>query len=650
MPPSSGGKERASQITQTAPSTSPPVTVPTQDGVLEVTADRQEFNDQRQTFTAEGNVVVRFQGAVIDANRVQGNLRNFIAVAEGDAALTRGQQVFRGARFTYNFIQNSGSIQNATGTVFATTSGTDLTFTTPTGGFTTTIPERPLSDRLLEGQPPQQITNPGGIGIEAGTRGFSRSGNINRIRFEAQEIEFYPRGWIARGVRLTNDPFSPPELELRADRAVFTQLSPLRDEIRLSNSRLVFDQGLSVPTFQRRIIIDRTQREPPLFLIRYDARERGGFYIERTFDLINTPRVQWSFTPQFLVQRTLTQLSGNIFNPAAYGFRSGFDAVINPRTTLRAIANTPTLFLNELPDRLRASLRLRHIIGTRLPHTLTFEYSYRDRLFNGSLGNQTVRSSLGGVITSPNIPIGKTGIFLTYQGGIQYVNARSDRYFLLDPDPVTFLLEDDDRLALGRFQASAQLIRPTFLWRGKPLPATAAQGLRYTPVPVVPFIQFVPLVRGTTTWYTTNESQNSLLFSVGVSGQIGHFSRPFLDYTGFNIRFSQILRDGLSPFLFDRVADTRILSFGLTQQIYGPIRVGFQTSINLDTSEVISTDYTLEYSRRTYGVILRVNPERQLGSINLRISDFNWTGAGEEPFRGSGGRLIDAGVIQTEPF
>ncbi len=620
-----------------------PTSVTTSAGVIEVTADRQEFNEQRQVFTAEGNVIMRFQGGILDANRVQGNLLNFIAIAEGDASLTRGQQVFRGDRFVYNFVQNSGTIQNASGIVFSPTSGTDLTFETETGGLTTPTPDRPLSDRLIENQPPQQITNPGGVTVELGRGGLSNVGQVNRVRFEAEQIEFYPRGWTATNVRLTNDPFSPPELELRADRAVFTQISPLRDEIVLTNSRIFFDQGFSIPTFRRRVVIDRTPREAPIVQIRYDARERGGVYAERSFDIINTERVQLSITPQLLIQRAIARHGGNIFNPGSWGSRLRFTANVSPRTRVEASAVTPTFFLNELPDRLRARLAATQIIGTRLPHTLTLEYSYRNRLFNGSLGFQTVRSSLGAVITSPVIRLGR-GINLTYQGSAQYINAESDRLDLLDYD-FTNPNPQDDRIVLARFQASAELARPTLLWRGRALPATASEGLRYTPVPVVPFVQVVPSVRGTTSLYTSGDTQQTLSASIAVQGQFGNFSRPFLDYTGFNLRYTQVFRDGLSPFFFDRVVDTRVLSFGISQQLYGPFRFGFQTAINLDTGERFSTDYFLEYSRRTYGIVIRFNPDREQGSINLRISDFNWTG-GDEEFGGSGGRFVDTGVIQ----
>jgi len=87
------------------------------------------------------------------------------------------------------------------------------------------------------------------------------------------------------------------------------------------------------------------------------------------------------------------------------------------------------------------------------------------------------------------------------------------------------------------------------------------------------------------------------------------------------------------------------LSVGVTQQIYGPFRLGVQTSINVNTGRDLSTDYVLEYSRRTYGVVLRYNPTLELGSLTLRISDFNWVG-GTDPFSGSEVQPVLGGVRQ----
>ena len=80
---------------------------------------------------------------------------------------------------------------------------------------------------------------------------------------------------------------------------------------------------------------------------------------------------------------------------------------------------------------------------------MTLESSYRDRLYNGSLGYQTVQSSIGGVITSPRILLGTTGLSLRYQGGAQYIDANTDRQDLLSAN------RKNDRISLSRIQASA---------------------------------------------------------------------------------------------------------------------------------------------------------------------------------------------------
>jgi hypothetical protein len=256
---------------------------------------------------------------------------------------------------------------------------------------------------------------------------------------------------------------------------------------------------------------------------------------------------------------------------------------------------------------------------------LNLEYSYRDRLYNGTLGFQTVQSSLGAVVTSPRIPLGTTGFNLRYQGGAQYINANSDREDLLE------IPRENNRISLGRVQGSATVDGGVTLWQGKPLPPTPTEGLRYTPNPIVPYVQAFGDVTGTSTFYTSGDNQSTLIATVGLRGQFGHFSRPAFDYTAFNVSYSQGIFSGASPFLFDRAVDNRVLNAGISQQIYGPFSLGFQTSINLDTGERSSTDYIVEYNRRTYGITLRYNPVLELGGISFRISDFNWSG-GTDPF------------------
>ncbi len=617
--------------------------------VIEVSADRQEYDERRQVFTAEGNVTMRFRGSLLDADRVQVNLTNRLAVAEGNVALTRGRQVLRGRRFEYNFVQGVGTVQKARGEIFLPTSGVDTALSGTTDQTGGNILARPLSDRIAAQQPLQNVVTKGGISTSVGAGrdvgrvqgALPKGGELRRLRFEAEQVDFTPEGWVAQKIQITNDPFSPPELVLKADKATLTRLSPLQDEIRAERPRLVLDQKVSIPILPSRLLIDRSPRQPGLIRFGIDGEDRGGLFVEGNLRVIESGKVNFSIFPQIFLQRMVSGSgSTGIGDPNNYGIRSTLDVALSPTTFLRGRAALTTVDPNNFSDKLRASVRLQQIINTGIgPHTLAVEYTYRDRLFNGSLGFQTVQSSLGAIFFSPNITLGKSGLVLNYQVGYQEVTADTDRANLLNP------VRANNQVTLGRFQATASLGRSFTLWQGKTLPATPTQGLRYTATPVLPYISVNANVRGVFSSYTSGDVQQDLIGSVGIYGQFGHFSRDFFDYTAIGVSYSQVVGSGQSPFLFDRSVDNRVVSLSFFQQVFGPIRVGAQTSFNVDTQGAISTDYFLEYTRRTHGIIIRYNPVLAIGSIGFRISDFNWTGTGEA-FEGADVTPVEGGVIR----
>ncbi len=615
------------QITQAPPEAIPIPIIPPTD-LVEVTADRQEFDQQRQIITAEGNVMIRFQNALIDADKAQVNLITRQVVATGNVALTRENQVIRGQQMDYNLVKTTGLITNASGVISLSDLGSDFVAQPIREEGVGQITPSPISDRITSAQPVENVVPTDGTDVAVGGVSFPElQGDVNRLRFEAERINILPNGeWEAEDVRITNDPFSPPELELRADTARLRRISPLQDEVLTTGSRLVFDQRFSLPLFRDRTVIDRRQRDPNPFSVGYDLDDLGGYYIEWNINPLRFGTLGLNISPQFLVQRAfeedLDPLDGGF-----YGFRAQLSGPVSPQTYVDSRLSITSFedFPNLEEDEYRASLRVRQLIHG---YTLTGEYSYRDRIFNGTLGFRTIHRSGGAVLTSPDFTLGNSGALFRFQGALQQIEARTDRLDILNQPG-----RDNDRITRTRFQGLATLIYPPIIWQGTPLPATPTEGLRYTARPVVPFVRLIMIAQGVTNVYSEDDSQSYLSGTVGLQGQFGHFSRDFFDYTGFNILYTQVALDGESPFLFDRRVDESILTFGLVQQIYGGFRAGFEYSINLDNGLAVDNEFSLEYSRRTYGVILRISPVRRVGSFNLRISDFNWTG-GSEPFSG----------------
>ncbi|NJR38158.1 MAG: DUF3769 domain-containing protein [Leptolyngbyaceae cyanobacterium CSU_1_4] len=397
------------------PLPSPPI--PGAENVIELNADRQVYDERGQVYRAQGNAVMRFRGAILSADRIQVNVPNRIVVAEGNAVLTRGQQVIKGDRLEYNLVQGEGIFLGASGELDLGAAESDFSSALPTDDAAQRVATQTTGDRVTAAQPVQVTGANSGItfGLTAGNNrnntATGTTGEVRRLRFEAEQIDFTAEGWQASNVRITNDPFSPPELELRSNRVTFTRLSPTRSEIRARRPVAVFDQGLRLPLLRDRIILDSSERDPGLLQFGFDQDERGGFFIERTFQVIASPLVNFSITPQVLLQRSLDQ--GNFFDPSSFGLTSRLNATLGRNTSIVGNAVLTSLDLQDVENSLRASLRARQRIGD---HTLALEYTYRDRLFNGSLGFQNVQSSIGFVITSPIMPSARQALTSAIKG------------------------------------------------------------------------------------------------------------------------------------------------------------------------------------------------------------------------------------------
>lgn len=638
------------------PAPDAPLTNGEQGDVIELTSDRQIYDTQRRVFIAEGNVEMLVRGGILNADRVQVNLPNRIAVAEGDIFFTRGEQVLRGDRIEYNLVSEQGTVIEARGEIFLPGVSSDLQTTRTRTEADARSDAPPLSTELARDQPPLETASSAGgvtlgasVGSQGGLGGGAGGGEVRQLRFEANTIDFFPGGWEATNVRITNDPFSPPELELRTSRATFRRLSPTRSELITQRPRLVFDQGLAVPLFRRRFIFDENRRNAALVQFGFDEDDRGGLFIEREFEILTNPIARFSIRPQFFAQRAFDREDdddGGDFSFAdAFGLIANLDVTIDQRTSIDSRLELTSFDLSDFEDEGRGSVRVnRTVLPIRPPfsnqsrfHTLTAEYSFRDRLFNGTLGFQTVQETYGLVLTSPTIRLTRDdqfgqGLDLTYQAAIQRIDANvaGDRRLDLLGDPPF----DDVRTTLTRYQAAAQLRRNFIVWRGVPLPATPEEGLRYTPNPVVPFIALIPRVQGIASFYSSGDSQPILTGEIRLQGQFGHFSRPYLDYLGFSFSYRRSTEGSESPFTFDRLNDREVITGSLTAQLFGPFRAGIRTSISLDEDEEFDNSFFLEYSRRTYGIILSYNPDREIGSLGFRLSDFTYTGI-PEPFDGA---------------
>jgi Protein of unknown function (DUF3769)/LptA/(LptD N-terminal domain) LPS transport protein len=555
---------------------------------INVTSDQQEYNAKDQTFTAKGNVTVIYQKSQLKADVVKLNLVTKETEAEGNIYLKRGEQILRGSRLEYNYGTAKGSLANASGQINLGTATNPNQVNSDRGSRSTTV-------SIFGSNVPDALPNK----------------TVGRVGFKADRLVLDSDRWYADNIRITNDPYSPPEVELRANRATLTPINEEQDRLDAESPSLVFDQGLSIPIPITSLVLDRVISRTLPIRLGFDRRDQGGLFYQQNFDIYTTSNINFQISPQLFLQRGLEGRS-NFLDFALLGVAARLDVALPDSQFFSGKATLSSLNLTDAENQLRATLLYSRPILDN--YTFVAQYSYRDRLFNGSLGFQDVRNSLGVNLFSPSYILGDTGIVFAFQTGAQYIGADRDRGASLPIDVASLI----------RLQGATSLNRAFPLWRGTSLPAEKELGLKYFPEPIVPGLDAILGVNANYSFYSSGEDQGFLSGTVGLLATLGNFSQPFFDYTKINISYTQGVVAGRSPFLFDRIADTQTFTVGILQQIYGPLRFGAEQTWNPGTGRIVDSNYSLQYDRRTYAIVIRYNPTREIGELVLRISDFNW--------------------------
>lgn len=570
---------------------------------LRLRSDLQTFNPNTEIFEAEGNVQMELGRSVLRADRMTIDIPNRIAVAEGNVQVQLGDQQIEGDRLEYDFGQETGVLEPAFGQVNL-------------GSLPTDIATSGLSNDLLNG--PSQ-TEPDRF-----------------IRFQADRISFNVDTWQAENLRVTNDPFDPPELEVRSPQATAVLRPDGSSLITAQPGQLVFDQVLFLPipvSFR----LDQLSDQPPVsvFFDDFDEEEvRRGLVIQPNFEVLDDPNVSWVISPQFYPQRLLDEEDGL---DDGYGLRTDLRLRQPDGQTTHLFAELRGFVFDELSERLR--LQVEHAIPTGDGGVVTYSYNFRERFFSGLLGFQIVENRLGARYSSPVIALGQSGIEFSYQVAADQIDALGQ-----DPavEDVAIAEQETDRLQLTRFQLGTALSRSFQLWDPITVESEAADPIltarassdsppfRFSPGPIEQGLWLNTGVSTSQSLYTNGDTQSYVAGSVGIDAVIGAFVADTLDYTNIQITYSNGFLSGASPFLFDRITTREQLVLGGLQQLYGPVRVGAETTVDLQSGRSVDTTYQLNYDRRTYGLSLRYNPVRETGALELRVDSFNWGDVGAD--------------------
>ena len=464
------------------------------------------------------------------------------------------------------------------------------------------------------------------------------AGTVSRWRFQAATLTLSPEGWRGDRVAFSNDPFTPAQSWLDAE-GVEARLRANGDTvIQAKRNRLILEDRLPIP-LQNNLVFKKKKDVDNRWVLATDGTDRNGFYIGHNFKPIKLgARTQLDLQPQFMAQRALNgsttsyvlpgQPAGNA--PSSQPTRIGdlFGVVARLRGPLLGFnsdisLNASTLDPSNFANGTRSWGELNRPISLPLLGEVTSRFygAYRYRIWNGSLGEQDIYSAIGISLEQtkalPNLGV----ISNNYYARIGYGTFSGN------------LFGSTTIASFSRSSLFASLNSSLPIWTGQPLDPSLASTYPYSPVPVVPGLSLNTNLSLSLFNYSNGSVQNAYTISGGPTLTLGHFSKPFLDYTQITITGGGSRRTGQSPLSFDQLVDLGTIGVGLTQQLVGPLVFNGGIGMNIDPNSpyygnVTGSYVELRWQRRSYELGIYYSPYEQLGGIRVKLHDFNFDGTG----------------------
>ena len=150
---------------------------------------------------------------------------------------------------------------------------------------------------------------------------------------------------------------------------------------------------------------------------------------------------------------------------------------------------------------------------------------------------------------------------------------------------------------------------------------------RYIFEPVKQGIYLETQLKGLYSFYENGNHQKYVGFGAGPEFTFGKFKKKYFDYTRIRLFPFYRLKSGDSVFKFDQVSDKFTLNLSLDQQLYGPILLKTDSTINLDSNsddygDFIESKISLSWERRSYKLGLFYQPNNQSGGITFTLNGF----------------------------
>ncbi|MCH2080706.1 DUF3769 domain-containing protein, partial [Prochlorococcus sp. ALOHA_ZT_50] len=363
----------------------------------------------------------------------------------------------------------------------------------------------------------------------------------------------------------------------------------------------------------------------------YENLDKDGYFIGRKFNSIDiADDFVLDLEPQFLIQRSLKgytnsfvkkdesitseRIKRNSSFEDYFALKSQIKGTIK-NWDLEIEKNLNSLDFNKFSDAFRFKTELsKEIDLLDSKWEKSFYGVYRERVWNGSLGEAEIYSGYGSKLQKENTWITdgiKKSEFLSL--GLANITAEA----LNTKNLVT-------NLKGNLFYSLDQKFPISIV---NPKKKSIDISYKYTPKPITKGLSLDTRLEASYSFYENGDHQEYLGLGIGPELIFGNFKNKTFDYTRISLLPLYKFDSGESIFKFDRNYENFTLDISFDQQLYGPIILKSFGILNLtndsnDYGEFIDSKISLNWKKRSYEFGIFYQPHNQAGGISFSLFGF----------------------------
>jgi len=576
---------------------------------LIIQSDKQ--SEENNVIYAEGNVSVSYRNKLLTAENITFDKSSKKISAEGNVTLFFGEQIFKMSQLEYDFKDETGYLLDVRGFI-----NSDKLISDISKNFDN--PDIQKLDYLLNLQKEEVLHTPD---------------KVNNWIFSTERITIDSEKWKSDKVIFSNDilQFKQVKIEINSLEA-YSSNEELR--FRSSLNYLVLDENVSIPFWLGNRALNNSEKNfdsKSSWTIGYDNLDKDGLFLGRKLNSINfDDNFIVDLEPQFFIQRALNGQTksfvkkGDLITGEKVRRDADFADYFGVQSQIKGKVNNWDLEIanqiNSLDsNKLSESLRFKSILNKKINFLdskwdKSFYGVYRERVWNGSLGEAEIYTGYGSKLEKKH----------SWEiNGITNTEVLSFGLAHLKGEALKSqnLVES---LKGNLYYSLAQNIPFSV---DKPKNKTIDNSYEYIYEPINKGLSINTKLAGLYSLYNDGKHQEYIGFGLGPEMILGNFKTKTFDYTRISVLPFYKFKNGESIFKFDQISDKFTLKIDFDQQLYGPVTLESDGTLNLDSDsddygEFIDSKISLSWKKRSYDFDIFYQPHNQAGGIAFSLFGF----------------------------